>query len=112
MLVFDVVGLMTEFAPSGSLNSPPTFGLVMPQIRNHETHAGGVSGVGGVAGVSSITGEFHDQGDTNWIVIGGSLWGHNDTPCGRPAAGRPIGRPGSGHPQGMIGGFLFTYIFF
>jgi serine/threonine protein kinase len=30
-------------------------------------------------------GEFHDQGDTKWIVIRRSLWGHKDTPCGQPA---------------------------
>jgi hypothetical protein len=33
------------------------------------------------------------------------IWGHNDTPCGRPAPGRPISRPESGRPQGVIGGF-------
>jgi hypothetical protein len=26
-----------------------------------------------------IKGEFHDKGDTKWIVIRRSLWGHNDT---------------------------------
>jgi hypothetical protein len=36
-------------------------------------------------------GEFHDQGDAKWIVIRVQLRGHNDTPCGRPAPGRPIG---------------------
>jgi hypothetical protein len=50
-------------------------------------------------------GEFRDQGDAEWIVITGSLWGHNDTPCGRPASGPPIGRPGSCRQQGKIGGF-------
>jgi hypothetical protein len=52
-------------------------------------------------------GEFHDQGDAKWIVIRRSLWGHNDTPCGRPAPGRPISRSGSGHPQGIMGGFSY-----
>jgi hypothetical protein len=56
---------------------------------------------------SSMMGKFHDQGDTKWIVIRRSLWGHNDTPCGWPAPGRPIGRPGSGHPQGVMGGFSY-----
>jgi hypothetical protein len=49
-------------------------------------------------------GEILDQGGAKWIVIKTSLWGHNDTPCRRPAPGRPIGRPGSGRPQGVIGG--------
>jgi hypothetical protein len=53
-------------------------------------------------------GESHDQGGAEWIVIRRSLWGHDDTPCGRPAPGRPIGRPGSGRPQGVIGVFLVT----
>jgi hypothetical protein len=30
------------------------------------------------------------------------VMGHNDTPCGRSAPGRPIGHPGSGRPQGVI----------
>jgi hypothetical protein len=50
-------------------------------------------------------GELHDQGDEEWIVIRGSLWGHKDMTCGRPAPGRPVGRPGSGHLQGIIGVF-------
>jgi chaperonin GroEL len=29
-------------------------------------------------------GESHGQADANWIVFGGLLSGHNDTPCGRP----------------------------
>jgi hypothetical protein len=53
------------------------------------------------------SGKFHDQGDAKWIVIRGQLRGHNDTPCGRPAPGRPISRPGSGCPQGVIG--VFSY---
>jgi hypothetical protein len=33
-------------------------------------------------------GEFHDQGDAEWIVIRRSLWGHNDNqpPAGLSAA--------------------------
>ena len=57
-----------------------------------------------------VGGEFHDQGDAKWIVIRRSLWGHNDTPCGRPAPGRPIGRPGSGRPQGVVGVYLVTHL--
>jgi hypothetical protein len=49
-----------------------------------------------------LIGKFHDQGDAKWIVIRRSLSGYNDTPCGRPAPGRPIGRP-----QGLIG--VFSY---
>jgi hypothetical protein len=41
-----------------------------------------------------VTGEFHDRGDAKWIVIRRSLWGPNDTPCRRPAPGRPNNRPG------------------
>jgi hypothetical protein len=52
-------------------------------------------------------GELHDQGDAKWIVIRRLLWDHNDTPCGRPAPGRPIGRPGSSPPQGVMGGFSY-----
>jgi len=37
----------------------------------------------------------------------GQIRGHNDTPCGWPAPGRPIGRLGSGLPQGVIGGFSY-----
>jgi hypothetical protein len=51
--------------------------------------------------------DFHDQGDAEWIVIRRSLGVHNDTPCGRPAPGRPIGRPGVGRPLGVIG--VFSY---
>jgi hypothetical protein len=39
-------------------------------------------------------GEAHDQADAEWIVIRRQLRGHNDTPFGRPAPGRPSGRPG------------------
>jgi hypothetical protein len=49
--------------------------------------------------------KIHDQGDANWIVIRRSLWGNNNTPCGRPAPGWPISRQRSGHPQGAIGVF-------
>jgi hypothetical protein len=52
-------------------------------------------------------GEFHDQGVAKWIVIRRLLWGHNDTPCGRPAPGRPIGRTGSGRPRGVFGGLSY-----
>jgi hypothetical protein len=58
----------------------------------------------------SIPGEFHDQGDTKWIVIRRSLWGHNDTPSGRPAPGRSIGCPGSGCLQSVIGVFQLLSI--
>jgi hypothetical protein len=50
-------------------------------------------------------GEFHHQGDTKWIVIRRSLWGHNDMPCRWPALGLSIGSPGSGFAQGVIGAF-------
>jgi hypothetical protein len=40
--------------------------------------------------------------DAEWIVIRKPLWGHNNTPFGRPSPGRPIGRPGVGHPQGVF----------
>jgi hypothetical protein len=56
------------------------------------------------------SGEFHDQGDTKWIEIRGSLWGHNDMTCGQPAPGQPIGCPRSGHPQGIIGVFSNYYL--
>jgi hypothetical protein len=42
------------------------------------------------------------QRDAEWIVIRRSLWGHNDTPCGRT-----IGRPGAGRPQGVFGGLSY-----
>jgi hypothetical protein len=41
-------------------------------------------------------GESHDQADAEWIVTRTQLRGHNDTPLGRPAPGRPSGHPGSG----------------
>jgi hypothetical protein len=56
---------------------------------------------------TSAAGKFHDQGETEWIVIRTSLWGHNDTPCRRSAPGRPIGRSGSGRPQGVMSGFSY-----
>jgi hypothetical protein len=46
-----------------------------------------------------LGGAFHDQEDVESIVIRRSIWGDDDTPCGRLASGRPIGRPGSGRPQ-------------
>jgi hypothetical protein len=42
-----------------------------------------------------VPGGSHDQADAEWIVIRTHLWGHNDTPFGRPAPGQPSGRPGS-----------------
>jgi hypothetical protein len=45
-----------------------------------------------MSGTLVILGEFHDQGDAKCIVIR-SLWGHNDTPYGRPAPSRPIWPP-------------------
>jgi hypothetical protein len=39
--------------------------------------------------IIKVLGEFHDQGDAKWIVIRRQLRGHNDTPCGQPAPGRP-----------------------
>jgi hypothetical protein len=35
------------------------------------------------------------------------LWGHNDTPFGRPTPSRPIGHPWVGHPQGVFGDLGF-----
>jgi hypothetical protein len=35
------------------------------------------------------TGGSHDQADAEWIVIRRQLRGHDDTPFGRPAPGRP-----------------------
>jgi hypothetical protein len=49
-----------------------------------------------------FAGGSHDQTDAEWIVIRTELWGHNDTPFGRPAPGRPSGRPGSGRPSGIF----------
>jgi hypothetical protein len=53
--------------------------------------------------VDAMEDEFHDQGDTKWIVIRRPLRGHDDTPFGRPTLGRSIGRPGVGHPRGVFG---------
>jgi hypothetical protein len=39
-------------------------------------------------------GQFHDQVDAKWIVIRGQLRDRNDTPFGRPSAGRPIAAQG------------------
>jgi hypothetical protein len=50
-----------------------------------------------------LVGEFHDQGDTKWIVIRGQLRGHNDASFGRPITGRPIGRQVVGCLQGVFG---------
>jgi hypothetical protein len=36
-------------------------------------------------------GEYDDQADAEWIVIRTQLRGHDDTPFGRPAPGRPSG---------------------
>ena len=60
---------------------------------------------GGARCLRVLAGKFHDQGDTEWIVIRGQLGGHNDTPFGRPTPGRPISRPGVGRPQGVLGVF-------
>jgi hypothetical protein len=54
-----------------------------------------------------LGGKFHDQGDAKCIVIRGQLRGHNDTPYGRPAPGRPIGRRVVGRPQGVYGGLSY-----
>jgi hypothetical protein len=56
-------------------------------------------------GVQGLGVKFHDQGDAKWMVIRAQLRGHNDTPCGRPAPGRPVGRLGVGRPQAVFGGF-------
>jgi hypothetical protein len=55
-------------------------------------------------------GDFHDQGDAEWIVIRRSLWGHNCMPFGRPTPGRPIGWLGVGLPQGIMGGFSYYWL--
>ena len=54
-----------------------------------------------------MIGKLHDQGDAKWIVIRGQLWGHNDTPFGRPNPDWPIGRPGVDCPQGVFGGLSY-----
>jgi hypothetical protein len=48
----------------------------------------------------SLGGGSDDQADAEWIVVRRPLWGHNDTPFGRPTPGRPVGRPGAGRPSG------------
>ena len=60
---------------------------------------------GGARCLRVLAGKFHDQGDTEWIVIRGQLRGHNDTPFGRPTPGRPFGQPEVNRPQGVMGGF-------
>jgi hypothetical protein len=54
-----------------------------------------------LSGLLKATGVFHDQGDTQWIVIRELLRGHNDTPFGRPNP-RPAYRPPGGRPPGRI----------
>jgi hypothetical protein len=54
-----------------------------------------------------MEGKFHDQGDTEWIVIRRQLRGHNDMQFGRPNPSRPIGRPVTGRPQGVFGGLSY-----
>jgi hypothetical protein len=44
----------------------------------------------------------HDQADAEWIVIRTQLRGHNYTPFGQPASGRPSSRPESGRPSGIF----------
>jgi hypothetical protein len=51
--------------------------------------------------------EFHDQGDAKSIAIRRPLRGHNDTPLGQSAPGRPIGRPGVGRRQGVSGSLSY-----
>jgi hypothetical protein len=75
-------------------------GMIMTNCQSTKVTSSGEKEEGKVDG-----GEFHDQGDAKWIVIRRPLRGHNDTPFGWPAPGRPIGRPGSGRPQGIIGVF-------
>jgi hypothetical protein len=53
-------------------------------------------------GKEKSAGQSHDQADAEWVVIRTQLRGHNDTPFGRPAPGRPSGRPGSGRPSGVF----------
>jgi hypothetical protein len=50
--------------------------------------------------VNFTIGGSHDQADAEWIVIRTQLWGHNDTPFGRPAARQPSGQPPVGPPAG------------
>jgi hypothetical protein len=79
------------------LSAYPVFSENLPPLEEKET-------------AQAVAGDFHDQGDAKWIVIRKSLWGHNDTPCGRPSPGRPIRRPGSVCPQGVMGGFSYYYL--
>jgi hypothetical protein len=55
-------------------------------------------------------GNFHDLGDTKWIVVRGQLRGHNNTPFRQPTPGHSIGRPGVGCPQGICGGFSYYQV--
>jgi hypothetical protein len=57
--------------------------------------------------VDDSPGQFHHQADAVWIGIRGLLWGHNDTPCGRPTPRWPICHPGYGRPSGVLG--VFSY---
>jgi hypothetical protein len=65
----------------------------------------GPYGMGNPRGVE--WGEFHDQGDVEFIVIRGQLRGYNDTPLGQSTPGRPIGHPGVGRPSGVFGGLSY-----
>jgi hypothetical protein len=47
--------------------------------------------IGAGQGLGYANGEFHDQGDTKWIVMRGQLRGHNDMPFGPPTPDRPAG---------------------
>jgi hypothetical protein len=76
----------------GSLWIPPEMRAYLEVRRLPLLHSGG---------------EFHDQGDAEWIVIRGQLRGLNDTPFKRPTPGRPVGHPGVGRPQGVVGGLSY-----
>jgi hypothetical protein len=39
--------------------------------------------------IEITSGEFHDQGDAEWIVLKRQLRGHNDTPFGLTTPSRP-----------------------
>jgi hypothetical protein len=54
--------------------------------------------------------KFHDQADAKWIVIRGSLRGHDDMSCGRPTPGRPIGCLWVGRLAGRIWCFQLILI--
>jgi hypothetical protein len=60
--------------------------------------------------ISLTPGGSHDQADAEWIVIRTQLRGHNGTPFGRAAPGRPSDRPGSGRPSGVFCMFLLLLI--